>query len=83
MAKVVVFVTGVEPTPQQGGLNMWNSKGECTFSSGNRPFITYGKIVQLVVGGVSTDGGMVQLCGSGGGDILEPKGIRNGQKEWV
>ena len=74
VAKVVVFVAGIEPTPQQGGLNMWNSKGECTFSSGNRPFITYGKTVSIGVGGSSTGGGMVQLCGTGGGRYARDQG---------
>lgn len=65
--KVVVFVAGIEPTPHRGGLNMWNAAGRCTFSSANRPFITYGGTIPLTVGDQSTGGGMVQLCSTGAG----------------
>lgn len=78
-AKIVIFATGIEPTPQQGGLNMWNAKGQCTFSSGNRPFITYGKTVKLTVGNQPTDGDMVQLCCTGAGN----RGQDRGNTQWT
>lgn len=65
-AKIVIFVSGIEPTPQQGGLNMWNAAGQCTFSSANRPFITYGKTVPITTNWVDTGGDLVQLGNFGG-----------------
>lgn len=79
-AKIVIFVTGIQPTPQQGGLNMWNASGECTFSSANRPFITYGRTVSLNVAGWSDTGGdMVQLCCTGSARY----GMDRGNTEWT
>ncbi|EDE6094635.1 hypothetical protein BXG97_23170 [Salmonella enterica subsp. enterica serovar Enteritidis] len=66
-AKVVIFAAGIEPTPQRGGLNMWNAAGRCTFSSGNRPFITYGGQIPINMADQNTGGGMVQLCSTGWG----------------
>lgn len=66
-AKIVIFATGIKLTPQQGGLNMWNAAGECTFSSASRPFITHGKTVSLTRSWVDTGGDMVQLCCAGWG----------------
>ncbi len=66
-AKVVIFAAGIEPTPQRGGLNMWNAAGRCTFSSGNRPFITYGGQLSINMNDQNTGGGMVQLCSTGWG----------------
>lgn len=65
-AKIVIFVSGIEPTPRKGGLNMWNAAGKCTFSSNNRPFITYGKTVAITNGWLDTGGGLVQLGCYGG-----------------
>ncbi|HGH3373795.1 TPA: DUF6453 family protein [Kluyvera cryocrescens] len=79
-AKIVVFASGIEPVPQQGGLNMWNAAGKCTFSSGNRPFITYGRTVGLYATGWSATGGdMVQLCCTGTG----VHGQDRGNTEWT
>ena len=70
-AKIAIFASGIEPTPQKGGLNMWNSSGRCTFSSANRPFITYGKTIKLNRTNQNTDGGMVQLCCTGAGNFCQ------------
>lgn len=78
-AKIVIFATGIEPTPQQGGLNMWNAAGKCTFSSGNRPFITYGKTVKISTSSQNTGGDMVQLCCTGTG----VHGQDQGNAEWT
>lgn len=78
-AKIVIFASGIAPIPQQGGLNMWNAAGECTFSSANRPFITYGKVIQLTRTNKPTGGDMVQLCSTGSGS----HGQDQGNTKWV
>lgn len=54
---VVIFSGGVAPSPANPGLNIYNSAGQCTFSTAKRPFVYLGtnitpsKTAQSVSGG--------------------------------
>lgn len=40
--EIVIFCNGVYPTPHNGGLNIFNAKGQCTFSTSKAPFLLRG-----------------------------------------